>query len=250
MQAVLYNGDEALTLAEDGTYHIVNYTQDEIVSRSVESNKIVSLLNWNQRTYRIDLTASSTTTQTIKTPYDIVLVLDQSSSMSNSFVEYVKFTGSMNDYPDKTYYIKTRNGIYQQLERARAGGWWPNYNYTWSYKDSYTGNTVTVDQNTTDVYVKSTSSKTKMQALKDAATQFVNNVDQKNSDCRVGIVTFADEGAIKSITRNNYTLAKVGTSKEAINNTIKNLSPSEIPSQPRVWIKQVKCFLIIKTGKR
>ena len=226
LQAVLYNGDEALTLAEDGTYHIVNYTQDEIVSRSVESNKIVSLLNWNQRTYRIDLTASSTTTQTIKTPYDIVLVLDQSSSMSNSFVEYVKFTGSMNDYPDKTYYIKTRNGIYQQLERARAGGWWPNYNYTWSYKDSYTGNTVTVDQNTTDVYVKSTSSKTKMQALKDAATQFVNNVDQKNSDCRVGIVTFADEGAIKSITRNNYTLAKVGTSKEAINNTIKNLSPS------------------------
>lgn len=101
LQAVLYNGDEALTLdEEDGTYHIVNYTQDEIVSRSVESNKIVSLLDWNQRTYRIDLTASSTTTQTIKTPYDIVLVLDQSSSMGNSFVEYVKFTGSMNSNPN------------------------------------------------------------------------------------------------------------------------------------------------------
>ena len=223
LQAVLYNGDEALTLAEDGTYHIVNYTQDEIVSRSVESNKIVSLLDWNQRTYRIDLTASSTTTQTIKTPYDIVLVLDQSSSMSNSFVEYVKFTSPMNDYPDKTYYIKTRNGIYQQLARD-GGGWWSDY--TWSYKDSYTGNTVTVDQNTTDVYVESTSGQTKIKALKNAATQFVNNVDQKNSDCRVGIVTFADKGAIKKITRNNYTLAKVGTSKEAIINTINKLSPS------------------------
>lgn len=227
LQAVLYNGDEALTLdEEDGTYHIVNYTQDEIVSRSVESNKIVSLLDWNQRTYRIDLTASSTTTQTIKTPYDIVLVLDQSSSMRNSFVEHVKFTGSMNSYPNTTYYIKTRNGIYQQLERAIAGGRWPNYNYTWSYKDSYTGNTVTVDQNTTDVYVESISGQTKIEALKKAATQFVNNVDQKNSDCRVGIVTFADKGDIKSITRNNYTLAKVGTSKEAILNTIKNLFPS------------------------
>lgn len=183
-------------------------------------------MNWNQRTYRIDLTASSTTTQTIKTPYDIVLVLDQSSSMRNSFVEHVKFTGSMNSYPNTTYYIKTRNGIYQQLERAIAGGRWPNYNYTWSYKDSYTGNTVTVDQNTTDVYVESISGQTKIEALKKAATQFVNNVDQKNSDCRVGIVTFADKGDIKSITRNNYTLAKVGTSKEAILNTIKNLYPS------------------------
>ena len=222
LQAVLYNGDEALTLDEDGTYHIVNYTQDEIVSRSVESNKIVSLLDWNQRTYRIDLTASSTTTQTIKTPYDIVLVLDQSSSMSNRFVEYVKFTGSMNDNPRTTYYIKTRKGIYQQL--AKDGDWWSGY--TWSYTDSYTGKTVTVDQNTTDIYVKSTSSQTKIQALKNAATQFVNNVDQKNSDCRVGIVTFADKGAIKSITRHNYTLAKVGTSKGDIINTINNLSPS------------------------
>ena len=222
LQAVLYNGDEALTLdEEDGTYHIVNYTQDEIVSRSVESNKIVSLLDWNQRTYRIDLTASSTTTQTIKTPYDIVLVLDQSSSMGNSFVEYVKFTGSMNSNPNTTYYIKTRKGIYQQL--AKDGDWWSGY--TWSYKDSYTGNTVTVNQNTTDVYVKSTSSQTKNQALINAATQFVENVDQKNSDCRVGIVTFADRGDIKNITRNNYTLAKVGTSKGDINNTINNLSP-------------------------
>lgn len=115
LKAVLYNNDTKLETDADGTYHIVNYKPEEIVNQSVESNKTVSLLDWNQRTYRIDLTASSTTTQSMKTPYDIIMVLDQSSSMRYNFVEYKKIAYKMSDYPKDTYFIKTQSGIYQKL---------------------------------------------------------------------------------------------------------------------------------------
>ena len=221
LKAVLYNNDTKLETAADGTYHIVNYKPEELVNQSVESNKTVSLLDWNQRTYRIDLTASSTTTQSMKTPYDIVMVLDQSSSMGSKFVEYKKITYKMSTNPRTTYYIKTQSGIYQKLERT----WnWNKSNYEWSYTNSYTGEEVTIDQSSTDVYVSQSSTQTKLQALKNAAAKFVNNVAEKNSDCRVGIVTFSNDGYIKKITKNQYTLAKVGTSKNDIINTINGLT--------------------------
>lgn len=213
LKAVLYNNDTKLETAADGTYHIVNYKQEELVNQSVESNKTVSLLDWDQRTYRIDLTASSTTTQSMKTPYDIVMVLDRSGSMSKKFVEYKKCTTQM--YSSGTYFIKTQSGIYQKLEYK---------NKKWTYTDSYTKKKVTVDQNSTDVYVAQYSTKTKIEALRNAATKFVDNVAEKNSDCRVGIVTFSTDGDIKKITKNKYTLAKVGTSKSDIINTIKGLT--------------------------
>lgn len=213
LKAVLYNNDTKLETAVDGTYHIVNYKPEEIVNQSVESNKTVSLLDWDQRTYRIDLTASSTTTQSMKTPYDIVMVLDQSSSMRQNFVEYKKLTTKMKS--DKTYFIKTQSGIYQKLKYK---------NRKWTYTNSYTGEKVTVDQSSTDVYVAQSSTQRKIQALKDAAAKFVNNVAEKNSDCRIGIVTFSSSGDIKKITNNSYTLAKVGTSKNDIISTINNLN--------------------------
>lgn len=219
LKAVLYNNDTKLGTDTDGTYHIVNYKPEELVNQSVESNKTVSLLDWDQRTYKIDLTASSTTTQSMKTPYDIVMVLDQSGSMGSEFVEYKKITYKMSDDPRTTYYIKTQSGIYQKLERT---GWWNNYK--WSYTNSYTGEKVTIDQSSTDVYVAQSSAQTKLQALKNAAAKFVNNVAEKNSDCRVGIVTFSTDGYIKRITKNQYTLAKVGTSKNDIINTINGLT--------------------------
>ena len=50
----------------------------------------------------------------MKTPYDIVMVLDRSGSMSKKFVEYKKCTTQM--YSSGTYFIKTQSGIYQKLE--------------------------------------------------------------------------------------------------------------------------------------
>ena len=58
LKAVLYNDDTKLETDADGIYHIVNYKPEELVNQSVESNKTVSLLDWDQRTYKIDLTAT------------------------------------------------------------------------------------------------------------------------------------------------------------------------------------------------
>ena len=205
------------------TFKITNtYTPIDINS-VIEYNKTATLLDWNQRTYKIDLTASSKTTQSMKIPYDIVLVLDQSGSMSQNFVEYKKIDGSMSGLWGNTYYIKTQNGIYQKLYKESIGTW-GNPKYKWSYKDSYTDKWVTIDPNATDVYEAKTSTQTKLSALKSAASRFVDNVAKKNSDCRIGIVTFSNNGDIKSITKKGYTLAKVGTSEKDIINTINSLS--------------------------
>ena len=207
---------------DSATFTITNtYTPIDINS-VIEYNKTATLLDWNQRTYKIDLTASSKTTQSMKTPYDIVLVLDQSGSMSQKFVEYKKNDGPMSGSGGNTYYIKTQNGIYQKLYKENIGTR-RNPKYKWSYKDSYTDEWVTIDPNATDVYVAQKSNQTKIAALKSAATTFVNNVKEKNSDCRVGIVTFSTSGEIKKITKNEYTLAKVGTSRDDIINTINGL---------------------------
>ena len=233
LQAVLYNGDEALTLDEDGTYHIVNYTQDELVSKSVESNKTVSVLDWDERTYTIDLTASSKVTQstTVAVPYDIVLVLDTSGSMGDDFVEYQRYTGDLQQ--NGTYYIKTANGIYQKLKgKTTSSGKGPNKVTvtTWSYKDTYTGQYVTVTQGNAEIYTaKSTKSSSKLNALKTAAKNFVDTVATKNPDNRVSVVSFAGyytdtpNATIKE-TEGGKTLLRVGNSKQKIDGWINELN--------------------------
>lgn len=101
LRAVLYDstGTVQQTLdTTDSTYHIVNSTQEDIVSQSVESDKTVSVKDYNARTYQVDLTASSKATQTVTktTPYDIVMVLDTSGSMGDNLYKYTEYTGTLN----------------------------------------------------------------------------------------------------------------------------------------------------------
>lgn len=222
LKAVLYKGDEPLTLNDDGTYHIVNYTQEELVSQSVESNKTVSLLDWDQRTYKIDLTASSKVTQTttVAVPFDIVMVLDVSGSMKNDFYEYSKYTGNLGTSGD--YYIKTSNGIYEQVEAEFTGPFWNQTFKNWRYWDTYQNQYVTVIQGSTDIFTKKKSI-TKLTALKDAATSFVNNVATKNPDNRISVVTFAGDSTIKE-SKDGKWLLRTGTSKDTITSWISNLN--------------------------
>lgn len=203
LKAVLYKGDDPLTLNDDGTYHIVNYTQEELVSQSVESNKTVSLLDWDQRTYKIDLTASSKVTQTttVAVPFDIVMVLDVSGSMDYTFYEYKKYTGSLNK--DKSYYIKTPSGIYENIKYNK-------WSKSWSYTDTYSDKDVSVTQGSTEIFTKKSSIK-KLKALQNAATSFVDNVATKNPDNRISVVTFAEGSKIKE--NNKKWLLRTGNSK-------------------------------------
>lgn len=136
LTAVLYDttGKTAKEKNADGTYHIVNSTQEEVVLGSAESNKTVSVKDYNARTYQIDLTASSKATQavTTTTPYDIVMVLDTSGSMGYDLNKYTEYKGTLTpkyDYYygyENRYFVKTDDKIYQSLN------YWQGY---WYYKD-------------------------------------------------------------------------------------------------------------------
>ena len=135
LRAVLYDstGTVQQTLdATDGTYHIVNSTQEDIVSQSVESNKTVSVKDYNARTYQVDLTASSKATQAVTktTPYDIVMVLDTSGSMRYDLNKYTEYKGTLTPEYDRydgyenKYFVKTDDKIYQSLNYSRKGKYW------------------------------------------------------------------------------------------------------------------------------
>ena len=213
LKAVLYNDDTKLETDADGIYHIVNYKPEELVNQSVESNKTVSLLDWDQRTYKIDLTASSKVTQstTVSVPFDIVMVLDVSGSMGDSFYEYSKYTGKLNK--DGYYYIKTSSGIYERIKYKDK---------QWKYWDTYNNQYVIVTQGSTDIFTKE-ESETKLTALKNAATSFVDNVATKNPDNRISVVTFAGNSTIKASSDPKW-LLRTGNSLNTIKSWINNLS--------------------------
>lgn len=221
LTAVLYDttGETAKEKNADGTYHIVNSTQEEVVLGSAESNKTVAVKDYNTRTYQIDLTASSKATQavTTTTPYDIVMVLDTSGSMSDTFYKYTEYTGNLNS--KESYYIKTDDKIYQKIKYSDGG--WGEESY-WYYKNT-DETEVRVTQETNTIYTRAKDSTTnnKNAALKAAAKAFVENVNTKNPDSRIGIVTFASGSTINNSI--GKTMLRVGDSKATIDKWIDDL---------------------------
>ena len=61
-------------------YKIVNETPEEIINSSMEYNKTAKVIDWDKRTYKIDINASSKATSSSVTEKtgtaDIMMVLD------------------------------------------------------------------------------------------------------------------------------------------------------------------------------
>lgn len=227
LTAVLYDttGETAKEKNADGTYHIVNSTQEEVVLGSAESDKTVSVKDYNARTYQIDLTASSKATQavTTTTPYDIVMVLDTSGSMGYDLNKYTEYKGTLTPEYDhyygyeNKYFVKTDDKIYQSLNYSSRRKYW--------YYEDANSKTVKVTQGgSTKIYTR-TSDGTKMTALKNAAKAFVSNVNEKNPDSRISIVYFSESASIKKTNESNEKyLLRVGDSKATIDSWIDALS--------------------------
>lgn len=220
LRAVLYDstGTVQQTLdTTDSTYHIVNSTQEDIVSQSVESNKTVSVKDYNARTYQVDLTASSKATQavTTTTPYDIVMVLDRSGSMGYALYKYTEYTSTLTS--GNEYFVKIDNKIYQRLKYSSKKKYW-------YYKDADSKKVIVTQGGSTKIYTR-TSDGTKMAALQKAAKAFVSNVNQKNPDSRISIVSFSGSASIKTDGNwyNEKYLLRVGDSKTTIDSWIDNL---------------------------
>lgn len=188
-------------------------------------------------TYTINLSAYATgrtTTETIKTgkPLDIVLVLDQSGSMADSITSYSyqpreNRSYSYNSYGGKTtYYYLDTDGNYYPVKRDSEWhfDWFDSYTtyylyYTKNGQNYYLSGTGVTTQRPTNVedssatiwtgmlYQRSsTSSTSKLNALKAAVTNFVNSVSanakEYNVEHRIAMVGFASEGTDNSAWKN------------------------------------------------
>lgn len=187
-------------------------------------------------TYTIELSAyatGQTTTETIKTgkPLDIVLVLDQSGSMADSITSYSyqpreNRSYSYNSYGGKTtYYYLDTDGNYYPVKRDSEWhfDWFDSYTtyylyYTKNGQNYYLSGTGVTTQRPTNVrdssatiwtgvlYQRSSTSTSKLNALKAAVTNFVNSVSanakEYNVEHRIAMVGFASEGTDNSAWEN------------------------------------------------
>lgn len=160
----------------------------------------------NDGTYTIELGAYSLgTTQSQETdvPCDIVLVLDQSTSMKNnqfaSEVSYTPFSGTNSQaYQKRNALYYKKNDQYYKVTVDR------NYYiyYTYSYSDEQGTHVFHTSGDAFEkapegLYTRSASSTTPLQALKTAARSFIQEVNaqatQQGVDHRIAVVGFADD---------------------------------------------------------
>lgn len=186
-------------------------------------------------TYTINLSAyatGQTTTETIKTgkPLDIVLVLDQSGSMADSITSYsyqarTSQGYSYSNYGYREYYYMDEDGNYYRVRRGseeHGALWWYTTYYLYYTKNGqnyYLSGTGVTTQRPTNVedssatiwtgvlYQRSsTSSTSKLDALKAAVTNFVNSVSanakEYNVEHRIAMVGFASMGTDNSAWKN------------------------------------------------
>lgn len=186
-------------------------------------------------TYTIELSAyatGQTTTETIKTgkPLDIVLVLDQSGSMADSITSYsyqarTSQGYSYFNYGNREYYYLDEDGNYYRVRRGYEEHWsWLSRYYTYylyytkngqNYYLSGTGVTTQRPTNVEDssatiwtgvLYQRSSTSTSKLNALKAAVTNFVNSVSanakEYNVEHRIAMVGFASKGTDNSAWKN------------------------------------------------
>ena len=193
--ATLYKADGKTKIEKDTSdslYHIMNYTQEEIIKASMDYSKTATVNDWDKRTYDINITAASTSTITTteKAVADIMLVLDVSGSMDDETVSYSYVAENTTDGRDglntgTLYYVK-KDESYVKLQY---------YNYSWKtgwYIGDYLLTQTKADDSTYNgckIYLKKTEKK--LTALQNAVKQFITDTANKSPDSKIGITAFS-----------------------------------------------------------
>lgn len=218
--ATLYKADGKTKIEKntDSLYHIMNYTQEEIIEASMDYSKTATVNDWDKRTYDINITAASTSTSTITTTEkavaDIMLVLDVSGSMdgiietTESYIPFGDNTSAVRKRLDtkKTYYVEV-NGSYQTMSYEKE---WP-----WSSGEWYIGNTKASNcPDTYKIYTKETVSMTRLDALKNSVDQFITDTASKSPDSKIGITAFSSTHKTQVNNGSTKELVSAGDNKD------------------------------------
>lgn len=186
--ATLYKADDKTKIEKDpdSSYHIMNYTQEEIIESSMDYSKTATVRDWDARTYDINITAASTSTSSIvierDSVADIMMVFDMSGSMNDdgSFEEKGRFD-TVKDSLDttKVYYYNTNTYpmiyIDGKWQYYNGSDWKMPSNSDYYYYHKY-GNVYTWNSRIT--------------ALKEAAIAFIKDTAAKSENSKIGITTF------------------------------------------------------------
>ena len=215
--ATLYEADGKTVVkkdSKDSYYHIVNYTHQELIESDVKYSKTAHFIDWEKRTYQIDISAESKSrsqSTVVTGAADIMLVLDVSASMKNTIYEKVADNteeGRSSLESGNTYYLKYNDTYYEITKRGN------NY-----YINSYYGYGKWYDISDSqykncEIFTKTT----RLDALKESVKQFINSTAEKSSNSKIGIATFSYDG-------NGTTtdLLELKNNKDTLINTVSGL---------------------------
>ena len=219
--ATLYkaDGETKIEKESDSLYHIMNYTQEEIIESSMDYSKTATVNDRDKRTYDINITASSKTTSssvvTTGGVADVVMALDVSGSMrytqtagdtDTSYVSVGKYNNIRNSLkPNKIYYYSYFLNKYPMIN---VGNKWMYY-YTglmgryWKEIE---------DSDDTNIY----QWPSRITALKEVVNQFIRNTATSSSESNIGLAPFNT-----AVTNATETLLNVDKNKDTL---IKNVS--------------------------
>lgn len=251
--ATLYKADGKTKIEKDKSdslYHIMNYTQAEIIEANMDYNKTATVNDWDKRTYDINITAASTSTSTITTTEkavaDIMLVLDVSGSM-NEIIETTEDYRYVADNTDdgrnklatsRTYYMKINDSYKAMSYNERKKRWYIGRYQASDYSTNY------------KIYTNQIS---RLDALKNSVDQFITDTASKSPDSKIGITAFSSthnsqinngstKGLVSAGTNKNDLIAfadalKAGGTKPAIGlNKAKSLLDSASDNNPKYVI--------------
>lgn len=201
--ATLYlsDGTTPYTDRQGSYYQILNMTKEELINSSLDYNKTAKVLNWDDRTYQINITASSkvqnsTTVQEKKTG-DAMLVFDLSGSMNgNMSGGGTPNAQKVGTYKDKRNQLDTTKIYYYGDKTGTASGTTESYekyyknpmiyveNF-WQYWDGSKWTKIN-DNDEKTIYTW----ESRINALKEAAIGFVVSTASSSPDSKIGISIF------------------------------------------------------------
>lgn len=244
--ATLYKADGKTKIEKntDSLYHIMNYTQEEIIKASMDYSKTATVNDWDKRTYDINITAASTSTSTITTTEkavaDIMLVLDVAGSMDETTVSYSYVAENTTDgraglNTGTLYYVK-KDESYVKLQ------YYNNYygRTGWYIGDDWWSQTKADDStyNGCKIYLKKTEKK--LTALQNAVKQFITDTANKSPDSKIGITAFSSAGYGSH--GKTEDLQKAGDNKENLTRFVDSLVANG-GTDPYVGLKNAKSKL-------
>ena len=230
--ATLYlsDGTTPYTDKEGSYYQILNMTKEELINSSLDYNKTAKVIDWDKRTYQIDITAASKLTSTTSTEQaavaDVMMVFDTSGSMLYDDEDYdssgFKRVGEYKSCKDsldttKVYYygkeivkVKYKTWSYENAKQPMI-----YLNGNWMYYNGTSWQAIS-DNETTKVYTIDSS----LTGLKEAASAFTTSMAASSAKSRIGIATFNSVGNLVS------GLTTIGSNKDDLVKKISSIYAS------------------------